>query len=290
MLQRLKNSLKYRLFFAYCRGLERTKKRQLTKLDWPGKFRDDLPPLVVVTSRKDIPLLLYSLRSLRDAAAAVPEVWLAGDSNESANGLKNAFPEPPKNLKIIHWELFFDELRPAEKRFVETWKNSKPWGGYARKFAVTLAANRKSAVLLSDADVLWKQDFLPRLEQLLGSNPTILAGLDHDYSYDREMAGALRSEIFSAPPLNCGFVYYSRDILGRTLNESVYAVAQSFAARASTHLEQTLIAHAFQMAGGQLFKTEEVAVTLADSFCLKEKVSSAVRHYAGAKVLFWRDA
>ncbi len=290
MIQRLKNSLKYRLFFGYCRSLEAAKKRRLTRLDWQGEFRSDVPPLLIVTMEKDIPLLLYSLKSMRQFTATPPVIWLAGDSDACVEKLKSVVACNTEALKIFHWKTFFDELRPIEKRFVEIWKESKPWGGYARKFAVTVAANRKSAILLSDADVLWKGDFLSHLERMLKSNPAILAGRDYDYSYDRNVAEALRSEIFSAPPLNCGFLYYSRNILPATLDANLYAAAEPFAKNASTHIEQTLIAHAFQKSGGRLFETTEVATTLSDNFSLKEKVTSLVRHYAGAKDLFWRDA
>lgn len=290
MIQRLKDSLKSRLFYANCRRLETRKKKRLTRLDWPQKFRDDVPPALIVTMEKDVPLLLYSLTSMRRFSEIPPELWIAGDSDACLEKLRTVLPVGQSGLKIFHWKTFSDELRPIEKRFVEVWKESKPWGGYARKFAVALAANRKSNILLSDADVLWKGDFLSELKRHLKSNPPILAGRDYDYSYDREVADALHSRIFSEPPLNCGFLYYSKDILGSTLNESMYAIAQPFAERASTHIEQTIIAQAFQLCGGKFFETKEVATTLEDNFCLKEKVTSLVRHYAGAKHLFWRDA
>ncbi len=290
MIQRLINSLKFRLFFGYCRKLESVKKKRLTRLDWSWEFRSDLPPLLMVTMEKDIPLLLYSLRSMRQFTAKPPVIWLAGDSGSCVEKLKSVVSCKTEGLKIFHWKSFFDELQPIEKRFVEVWKESRPWGGYARKFAVTVAANRKSAILLSDADVLWKGDFISRLEQMLKSNPTILAGRDYGYSYDRDVADALRAGIFSAPPLNCGFLYYSRNILPAALDANLYALAEPFAKNASTHIEQTLIAHAFQKSGGRLFETTEVATTLSDNFSLKEKVTCLVRHYAGAKDLFWRDA
>lgn len=288
-VNQLASSLKYRLFYGYCGRLERKKKSRLKELDWPDECRDDLPPLLIVTCQGDIPLLLHSLRSLRETQSAVPRLWLVGDSDEARRDLEKLFPAA-KNVRISHWKDFLDALAPTEKKFVETWVKSTPWGGYAKKFAATLGANRESAVLLSDADVLWKRDFIRHLEKMIAANPAILAGHDSAYAYDREVADALRSNIFSAPPLNCGFVYYSLGIFGETLRDPDYAVAQTFALNATTHLEQTLIAHAFQKSGGQFFRTEEVAATLADNFCLKEKVPAAVRHYAGAKHLFWRDA
>jgi hypothetical protein len=290
LLRRIKESLKYRLFYGYCRTLEKVKKRRLPALDWPEKARGDLPPLLIVTSEKDISLLLYSLHSLRAAATTVPELWLVGDSDEATARLRTVFSAAPRASSVFHWRQFFDELQSMERRFVETWADSKPWGGYAKKYATTVVANRKSAVLLSDADVLWKRDFFPRLQHLLRSNPPVLAGRDRAYSYDRDVAGALHADLFAAPPLNCGFMYYARGVVGRSMTGADYGLVHGYAAHASTHLEQTLIACIFQKAGGQFFGIEEVTTTLEDNFCMKEKVRADVRHYAGAKHLFWRDA
>ncbi len=290
LVRRVRESLKFRLFFAYCRRLERRKRRCLPSVSWPSQVQPNLSPLLVVTCESDIPLLCYSLSSLQRTTSKLPELWLVGDSDQATDALQRQFDGAPASVRVGHWKNYHQQLRPLEQRFVNSWVNSKPWGGYARKFAVTVAANRQSAVLLSDADVLWKKDFLSTLQPLLAAQPSILAGHDEPYAYDRSLAEALQSRIFSAPPLNCGFVYYSRGVLDATLQEPEYKIAQQFAANATNHLEQTLIARAFEKAKGAYFHTAHVATTLADNFCLRENVHSEVRHYAGAKHLFWRDA
>jgi hypothetical protein len=60
--------------------------------------------------------------------------------------------------------------------------------------------------------------------------------------------------------------------------------------RATCHFEQTLIAFAFWKTGGQLFTPEEVLLTWDDNFHYRGRIRALVRHYAGCKQLFWRDA
>ncbi len=173
---------------------------------------------------------------------------------------------------------------------MNAWEQSKPWGGYARKFAATIGANRQTSLLLSDADILWKRDLFPTLERLIKGRESILAGKDHAYSYDREVLSALECpEALARPPINCGFVYYAEGVLEKVLTADVFKAARRFVDNATTHLEQTLIAYAFHRAGGKYFDAAEVATTLDDNFRLREHVPCAIRHYAGAKHLFWRD-
>ncbi len=290
MLARIKRSLKFRLFYGYCRRLEKIKKTRRIELNLPNKFQKNFPPLFIVTCQNDIPLLRYSLHSLKKNSARIPAIWLVGDSDETTDELQKQFPPRGENLRVTHWNFFLKSLSKVEQRFVTSWEKSIPWGGYARKFAATIGANRTSAILLSDADVLWKRDF-SRLENLITPNSAIIASQDHAYSYDKNVVSTLDfPEAPSKPPINCGFIYYAKNILERALTDEVFQRVDSFAANASTHLEQTLIAYAFHKMHGSYFPTDEIATTLTDNFRRKENVVSTVRHYAGAKHLFWRDA
>lgn len=287
--RRIQESLKYRLFYGYCNLLYRFKTIYPPKIDWKP-LDTSLPIFVSIAREADVPLLAYSLKSLMQYANKSPQLWLIGDSDAAYNKLKEWIPDAPQGVELWHWETLLEKLDSNYQIFIKTWVSSGKWGGYAKKFAITLAANLHANIMLFDADVLWFGDFPSLLKSILLDKSIILASKDVSQAYDKEVANILDKRILTQQPLNCGVMYYPCGILQKTLSSNELISLLPHVKQATTHLEQTLIAYAFWQSQGTFFSTDIVLTTLEDDFKLTNKFVSTIRHYASVKHLFWRDA
>lgn len=287
---KLQESLKFRSFYGYCNVLYLIKSLRAPHINWKP-LAPEVPRFVSIAREADIPLLAYSLKSLMQQVDSRPNFWLVGDSDTAYTKLQDWFSGCPSDVTLWHWQTLLEELDPSYQEFIKTWATSGKWGGYAKKFAITLAANAHSDILLFDADVLWFGDFPHTLQFIRQNTPTILAGKDYAQAYDIEVAKFLGEfRILEDEPLNCGLVYYPHRVLLETLTPDKITSLLSYAQTATTHFEQTLIAYAFWQSGGNWFSPDTVATTMSDNFRLRKSVHSLARHYAGSKHLFWRDA
>ncbi|MBH8555301.1 hypothetical protein I8751_23715 [Nostocaceae cyanobacterium CENA357] len=287
---KLKESIKYRVFYNYCNLLCFIKTLKIPHIDWKP-LDNSLPRFVAIAREADVPLLAYSIQSLMQHSISRPNIWLIGDSDAAYIKLQKWFANYPSDVKFWHWQTLHDELDQSYKNFIQTWLASGQWGGYAKKFAITLAANAHSDILLFDADVLWFGNFLSALQTIRQNHNTILAGQDYVQSYDLEVAEFLcNKKILEDKPLNCGLIYYPHSILFKIITINKVNNLIGYAKEATPHFEQTLIADAFWKSGGKWFSSDTVATTLIDNFQFKKQVYALARHYAGAKHLFWRDA
>ncbi len=289
LLKRIARSLRSRTFYGYCDTLRRIKSRPVKLSEWQP-VDESLPRLVAIVYDRDVPLLIKSLQSLALHHSTLPPLTLFGDSDRALALLKECLPASPGAVVICHWEEALATLQPAEQTFIRKWLASGKFGGYAKKFAITLAASRRENILLSDADIIW---FSPLLDANKGEaffDSQIVIGLDYTRSYDSDVASFLgESKIMTEPPINCGFVFYPQGVIDRVLNSRNYEALTAWAAHATCHFEQTLIAYVFWKTGGRFFAVNEVATSISDDFCYRNKIRAAVRHYAGCKHLFWRD-
>lgn len=289
-ISQIRESLKYRLFYGYCNILRVLKSRQPPQIDW-RPMDPTLPTLVAIARDVDMPLLAYCIRTLMVNVAMRPPIWLIGDSDQACVALNHWFPNLPPDVQTYHWQTLLTELSSEYQHFIRTWLHSGYYGGYAKKFAITLAANLHADILLTDADVLWFGDFFTPLQQQRHQTPTILSGQDYARTYDFEVAATLAEpQLLEGEPLNCGLVYYPQGVLVQTLTSDLLLTLLSYAAHATCHLEQTLIAYAFWQTGGQWLSSDMIATTMSDNFRLRRRVVAHARHYAGGKHLFWRDA
>jgi hypothetical protein len=285
---RIVQSLRWRFFFGYCRQLEKWKKKKILVRTWECTASSSAP-LVSIVYLQDIWLLDRCLNSLAVTQKLRPPLILIGDSDQAHAELLRRFS--CEGITIHHWEKLLGTLAQKEREFVRTWLNSGRWGGYAKKFAITLALQRTGPLLLSDADVLWFTDILEsRFREWMALNQIII-GADYNRAYDLQVADQLQEpRLRTDVPVNCGFVYYPQGILDRALTAEVFEMLLPFAAKATNHLEQTIIGYAFWRTAGAWFSPTQLATTLKDDFAFRRSVDSAIRHYAGAKHLFWRDA
>ncbi|NJK65088.1 MAG: hypothetical protein HC921_22375 [Synechococcaceae cyanobacterium SM2_3_1] len=289
-IPRLRQSFKYRVFYGYCNLLKEIKVRTLPSVQWHS-VDFQLPRFATITRTNDIPLLIYSLSTLIRYLDYIPPLWLVADSDDAYAALCSGFDHIPQGVDIIHWETLLSELDQNYQKFIRCWQQSGKWGGYSKKFTVTLAASLRSDLLFFDTDVLWFGNFTKSLLSLLKSSSSIIVGEDCKRSYDPAVAEFLgEPRIMSQSPLNCGVVYYPKQSLLQELNQELLLSLLPFAKQATTHFEQTLIAYAFWKQNGDWFPSEVLATTLDDNFSIRRKTHSLVRHYAGAKHLFWRDA
>lgn len=288
---KIKQSFRYRSFYSYCEFWRKIKSIRPPHIEWKP-LDSSLPRFVSIVYAADVPLLAYSLRSLMQQVDKRPNFWLIGDSDAAYAKLQSWLADSsPSDVKFWHWRTLLQELDPKYQTFINTWTNSGKWGGYAKRFAITLAANAHADILLFDGDVLWFGDFPSTLKSRRKNTPTIFAGKDYGRAYDSEVATFLGdARILTEEPLNCGVVYYPCGILSSILTPEKLIALLPYAERATNHLEQTIIAYAFWQSGGEWFDTATVATTMVDNFKYKRAVQSLARHYAGAKHLFWRDA
>jgi hypothetical protein len=289
LFSRIARSLRSRAFYGYC-DLLRWLKLDLAKLNQWEPVDLSLPTLVAIVYDRDVPLLVKSLQSLARNNPVLPPLVLIGDSDAAFALLKERVPAKLANVSLRHWEEELATLRPEEQRFVRDWLNSGKFGGYAKKFAITLATSRRTAILLSDADIIWSGPLLVRPETKAAFNSHIIVGKDYTRSYDAELAALLQEQkIMAEPPINCGFVYYPQGVFDRVLTPADYERLAQWSRRATCHFEQTLIAFVFWRTDGKFFGPDEVVTAISDDFCYRKKIQGAVRHYAGCKHLFWRD-
>lgn len=288
---KINQSVKYRFWYSYYHLIRQIKCIQRPNIKWKP-LDSSLPRFISIVHEADVPLLAYSLNSLMRQVDKRPNFWLVGDSDAAYAKLQSWLSaSSPSDVEFWHWETLLPKLDPRYQSFIKTWLHSGQWGGYAKKFAITLAANADADILLFDADVLWFGDFPSILQSLRQKNPTILAGQDYQQSYDLEVIKFLGDrKILAGAPLNCGLVYYSQGILLETIPAEKLINLLPYAIEATTHLEQTIIAHAFWQANGQWFDSKTLATTMIDNFKLRRQTESLARHYAGGKHLFWRDA
>jgi hypothetical protein len=290
LVSRIRESLKYRTFYSYCELLRVLKSRQPPQINW-RQLQPDLPTVVAIARESDMPLLAYSIRTLLYHTPRRPPIWLIGDSDIAYAALNHWFPNAPPDVKTWHWEALLAELSRDYQHFIHTWLHSGHYGGYAKKFAITLAANAHADILLVDADVLWFGDFFTPLQHQRQQAPAVYSGQDYARTYDFQVVDVLGdTRLYTEEPLNCGLVYYPQGVLATILTSDLLLRLLSYAAHATCHLEQTLIAYAFWQSGGRWFSADTLATTMSDNFRLRQQVSALARHYAGGKHLFWRDA
>ncbi|MBP0014392.1 MAG: hypothetical protein J7545_00760 [Roseofilum sp. SBFL] len=259
-------------------------------IDWKP-VDHSLPKFIAIVRESDVPLLAYSLSTLMKQVITRPKFWLIGDSESAYTKLKLWFDNAPADVIFWNWLTLFKQLDTKSKVFIETWVNSGRWGGYAKKFAVTLAANAHSDTLIFDSDVLWFGDFVSALDILKYKHYPILAGKDYAQAYDLDLVKFLGdNRLLEGDPLNCGLVYYRHHIILDMLTPDDLMNLLPYAKAATNHLEQTIVAYIFWQSNGTWFDFSTVATTLSDQLNFRNKVQSIARHYAGAKHLFWRDA
>lgn len=286
---RLKNSWRWRSSFAYYGFLRRLKSRKNPAISW--KTPDPAAPrLVSCVYAADVPLLRQCLKTLHETNSRPPAALLAGDSPEAVDALRKAFSDGGGKVEIVFWENLLEKLPEQSRKFIRAWLNGGAFGGYAKKFAVTLAANQDEALVMCDADVLFGGDFFAALKGCLSGKDGMVAGEDYRASYDLKAVNLLdEPRILGGRPLNCGMVYYPRGVLGSLLTEAVLEKALPLADPADNHLEQTLVAYAFWRSGGSFFPRTMLETSLEDNLKWRKGLGSLARHYAGGKHLFWRD-
>nr|WP_158020373.1 hypothetical protein [Desertifilum tharense] len=291
MIERIYHSLSYRAVYNYCLFLKSVKTRYTPKISWQP-IDLSLPRFVSIVYDADVPLLVRSLHHLMKWTDKSPQLWLVGDSDAAYVKLQSSLGNSlPNGVELWHWQTLLQTLDISYQNFIKTWEASGKWGGYSRRFAVTLAANSCADIIMFDADVLWYGNFPSSLQKLTQKESNILAGKDYDRAYDLEVASFLGNpKILENEPLNCGIVYYPKSILLNVVTPELVMKLLPYAARATNHLEQTLVAYAFWQSRGQWFDSKIVATTMVDRLSFQNQVQSLARHYAGAKHLFWRDA
>jgi len=282
------NSLKWRIFYALCRSKERGKKKQEVLTHW--KCTDaGAPPLVCIVYEADIYLLDRCLFSLQKTQKLIPPLILIGDSDGAFRELQRRFSF--ESVTILHWSELMLRLSELEQLFVRTWLDSGRWGGYSKKFAITLALQREKAFLLTDADVLWFSDILGAELRRWEVSGKIRLGEDYNRAYDLDVVRQLGEDRLALDkPINCGFVFYPKNSLDALLFPETFKLLLPFAQNASNHLEQTIIGYAFWRGAGIFLTPAQLQTTMEDNFRFSRGTGSVVRHYAGAKHLFWRDA
>ncbi|OLP18790.1 hypothetical protein BST81_08605 [Leptolyngbya sp. 'hensonii'] len=287
---RIRQSLKYRLFHGYCNVLRQIKAGHLPTIGWQP-FDATLPIGVITTRVSDVPLLAYNLASMMARVQRRPSLWLVGDSDAAYQELQIRFAGAPPEVQLFHWQMLLDALPANYHPFITDWSQRR-WGGFAKKFTAYLAANHRSDVLLLDADILWFGNFLAVLEALLQTgHTTMLAGRDYQQSYDLSIIEALHDRrLLEEDPMNIGLAYCPQGILPRILFPEKLESLRPCLEKDSFYFEQTLMAHVFWQVEGRWFDEATLATTLVDDFRLTSSVKALIRHYAGGKHLFWRDA
>jgi hypothetical protein len=288
MISRIRSSLQWNLFFSYCRFLERRKAKRGLLRPWKAASLSASAVMGAIVYLKDIPVLLNSLRSIQQHHTELPRLIIYGDTVEALEMLRQLLGGEP-DVETRYWEEAFAQLTKTEAEFIRTWQGSGRWGGYAKKYAITLALQKQHDLILTDGDVLWFEPQLPAFsEKLRGQKMWI--GEDYMRSYDFPAGQTLGEErLQSATPVNCGFVLYPRGVLSEHISQSNYQALMPNARAAGNHLEQSLVATAFWRSGGNILEKRELATTMSDNLSWRSRVQCAVRHYAGGKHLFWRD-
>lgn len=237
-----------------------------------------------------MPLLHYSLMSLNRVEPSMPPIILIGDTNEATDTMRKRFSFLGDSVEILSGEELRSQLDLDFQRFIEKWRGQRPFGGYAKKMGATFGLNLTRSFILADADVLWRKQVYDDLLSVIADGERIVFSEDigpaYDPELDRKMEGPKLSEI---PPLNCGFIYYPRGILRNSISGPDLGLLEASCAPAHSHFEQTIIAKIAARTGGYRFSMDLIETTLKDRLSFRDQSTGAVRHYAGAKDLFWRD-
>jgi len=289
LLSRFKKSAQYRIYFSYYRWLRARKIKKMKPFELPAKKDDLLPDLVFVVQTSDIPLLHWSLRSMCQCESVRGNLVLIGDTDASVKALTKHF-NFLKDIEILSGEKLVNDLPVEIQRILAKWRASRPFGGYAKKFGATLALNLKRSFILSDADVLWHQSAWSDLLHSLGNGEKVVASEDVQPAFDPQTDDLLEgSSVYASKPLNCGFIYYPERSLIDHWKSTDTVVIEGLAEKAHSHLEQTIIAKLAGRGGLSLFPITLVETSQNDIFCFTGQTLGKIRHYAGAKDLFWRD-
>lgn len=247
---------------------------------------------VIVCTDEDVDLVAWQLLSWSQQACRPSRLTLVGDGPEAVARMQRYFGPGGESWEIRSTAELLGMVDGEAGNFIRTWERSRPFGGYARKFAATWVLQEEGDILLLDADVLVFAEFFGRLAELIRASPyrPILAGVDFAPAYDRELVEKLGDvRLRQDAPLNCGVVWYRRQALHRVLADPLFEEIAGFADPADNHLEQTLVAYAFWQCGGAFLQEEDLVTTTRDQWLVRSDVCSRARHYAGAKPLFWRD-
>lgn len=286
LFHRGRESLKYRLFYGWCRFLEKAKS---SRTELPRvSHASDLGTMITLCGRREVPYLAASLATLAKAHGAVPKITVYADSADTLQSLETRLGSCLPAISLQSWDTVTRLLPEAHGAFVDAVLRNGRQPVLVKKLAVLLATNLQEHTLFVDTDVLWNAALLPRIME----HPNVARmGLDWQRAYDPVLEAVVDVEglLSKHPPLNSGFIYFPKLTLVQALEEPAVLSLIPHAAAFGWHGEQTLVAHAFLKLGGKLFDPAEVATTAEDNFRLRSSVVSSARHYAGCKHLFWRD-
>lgn len=279
-----------RIFATYCNILRRLKCARPPKIAWK-ELNEKLPLFASIVRAGDVPLLYYSIKYLMQNSACRPRMLLVGDSERALETLKEWFSDCPADILMVDWREYLAKLDESERRFIMAWLLSGPWGGFAKRFATAWALNKEKDVLFFDADILWHTDFPSALLKILDKDNTIHASQDWQPAYHEKLAHEMgEPRILKGAPINVGLIYYPQGLLPCVLTKDFLAKMLPFVEWASYHTEQTLLAYIFWRMNGKFFDENFVGITIADNLKLRKTDRFPIRHYAGTKHLFWRDA
>lgn len=288
LTSRARESLKYRLFFSWCRLLEKHKSSRTAIPHVP--YEAELPRIITLCGSREIPYLTASLASLALSHGALPSVTVYADSRSTYKALEKtpALASHAPAISLREWDSDMATLPEAHVLFIRSVLQHGRQPVLVKKLAVLLGSNLQGQTFFVDSDVLWRE---PLLNNFGNGGTAAKMGLDWQRAYDASLEAAVDPHglLKSHPPLNSGFIYFSPGTLQEVLTESLFSSLVPHAPSFGWHGEQTLVAFAFLKLGGTLFTRQELATTAEDNFRIRSTVRSAARHYAGCKHLFWRD-
>jgi len=203
-----------------------------------------------MVSADSLALGIFSLASLAQCSAAMPELEFCADESISADEARAAFARHGFAVQVWNAEKLDAELAERGKDLHRRFAKAFFWG---RKTAFVFGLEDRLPVLYSDFDVLWFQDPWQAFE--LGKLKGLVAGTDGHRSLDPGILALMseehRKQLTETDPTCAGLYAVGADFaLPPVVAE--YMEKQLSTGTPGYFCEQTLLALTVKLAGQQL--------------------------------------
>lgn len=278
MLGRIKNSIAFRsggMYEWFCTRLPNPDYK-------PGPDADFT--FLSMTGRTHLEMLNQCLISLHNNWTKRPALILYSDGSLKPEDIQKKLSWWKGSMQVKSHEDILTWTKKSGSVGLNDFAHKEAVG---RKLGCILKEAEKTTILWCDTDILWYKD-LPYEP----SNLPLIFKTSEDYQSAYDGYLSKESEALIAKPyINTGMVLLNNSLLDKA-ELSVYW--EKIGNHPNHFTEQTFLALASKLLGGEVWSMTEVACFQSDRFDLKpsfQKQPWVARHYVGpVRHLFWKDA
>lgn len=244
--------------------------------------------LLIMTGKKQIPLLIESIYSLYFSCEKLPEIYIFSDGSVSLEDIANKLKWYPNPIILFHKDSCVAYHEEKNRYNLISFAKNNPMG---LKLAAILQVSAKKKVIYCDTDVLYFKDIKPLFANLEKVDSDYLSmSIDYQQSYVINLMEKYFNILNQKPYFCAGILLIYGDLYNKLEN-----IILEYCIENSNHFtEQTIFAGINKLYyNNSIDKTKVVSfdydkLSINPTFINKDWI---IRHYVSpVRHLFWRDA